>query len=193
MPTENQSPKRASPDLEPWERKESVLGRHWLLGLLVLASAVAALSRGTLRAILQHLEAVQLGLAVLVVLFAFYLWKKTAAPRGLVRDFPERGEAPPPPEQLDKLSEVIAASRQGYRDLIDSLDHLVFTVLLYGEIRAVNRRYAEVFVHSYSELVGHRLDEFLKESICAAMEKDSSRLVQQRDLTRIVLAHMLDS
>src|SRR3989442_5768643 len=80
MPTENQSPKRASPDLEPRERKESELGRHWLLGLLVLAAAVAALSRGTLRAILQHLEAVQLGVAVLIVLFAVYLWKKTAAP-----------------------------------------------------------------------------------------------------------------
>ena len=193
MPTENQSPKRASPDLEPRERKESELGRHWLLGLLVLAAAVAALSRGTLRAILQHLEAVQLGVAVLIVLFAVYLWKKTAAPRGLVRDFRERAEAPPPAEQLDKLSEVIAASRQGYRDLIDSLDHLVFTVLLDGEIRAVNRRFAEVFEHSYSELVGHRLDEFLKEPSRAAMEKAASRFVEKRYWTGIVRARLKKS
>src|SRR3989454_2285099 len=193
MPTENQSPKRASPDLEPRERKESELGRHWLLGLLVLAAAVAALSRGTLRAILQHLEAVQLGVAVLIVLFAVYLSKKTAAPRGLVRDFPERAEAPPPAEQLDKLSEVIAASRQGYRDLIDSLDHLVFTVLLDGEIRAVNRRFAEVFEHSYSELVGHRLDEFLKEPSRAAMEKAASRFVEKRYWTGIVRARLKKS
>src|SRR2546426_10185182 len=102
MPTENQSPKRASPELEPRERKQSELGRHWLLVLLVLAAAVAALSRETLRAILQHFEAVQLGVAVLVVLFAVYLWKKTAAPRGLGRDFRERGEAPPPAERSEE-------------------------------------------------------------------------------------------
>src|SRR5712691_10277454 len=107
MPTENQSPKPTSPDLKRPERVESELWRHWLLMLVVLAAVVAALSRETVRTILMHLEVFQLGVAVLVLLIGVYIWKKIGAPRAFVRGSRERTQAPLPPEQLDKLAEVI--------------------------------------------------------------------------------------
>jgi PAS domain S-box-containing protein len=61
------------------------------------------------------------------------------------------------------LAEVISKSQLNYRDLIDSLDHAVFTISQSGEIRVANRRLASVLGVAFPDLIGHRLDEFLSE------------------------------
>ena len=65
--------------------------------------------------------------------------------------------------QFKKLVEVISRSQLNYRELIDSLDHAVFTVSLNGEIRVANRRLAEILGVSFQDLIGHRVSEFVAE------------------------------
>ncbi|MGB8800582.1 MAG: PAS domain S-box protein [Candidatus Acidiferrales bacterium] len=63
--------------------------------------------------------------------------------------------------QFKKLVEVISRSQLNYRELIDSLDHAVFTISLEGEIRVANRRFVEILGVSFQDLIGHRLEEFI--------------------------------
>ncbi|MFZ3217326.1 MAG: PAS domain S-box protein [Candidatus Acidiferrales bacterium] len=84
---------------------------------------------------------------------------------------PERAAEPAPGQcaaassteaQFKKLVDVISRSQLNYRELIDSLDHAVFTVSLEGEIRVANRRLAEILGVSFQDLIGHRLEEFVE-------------------------------
>ena len=69
--------------------------------------------------------------------------------------------------QFKKLVEVISRSQLNYRELIDSLDHAIFTISVDGEIRVANRRMAEALGVSFQDLIGHRLDEFVAEPTLA--------------------------
>jgi PAS domain S-box-containing protein len=71
--------------------------------------------------------------------------------------FAEGGEA-----RHDKLVEVISRSQHNYRDLIDNLDHAVFTLAMDGEIRVANRRLSELLDVSFQHLIGRRLTDFIE-------------------------------
>ncbi|MGA7191896.1 MAG: PAS domain S-box protein, partial [Candidatus Acidiferrales bacterium] len=73
----------------------------------------------------------------------------------------------PTEAQFKKLVEVISRSQLNYRELIDSLDHAVFTVSLGGEIRVANRRLSEILGVSFQDLIGHHLSEFVAEPCLA--------------------------
>ena len=179
--------------LEQLERKEKQLWLRSLFMLGVLAAAVAMLSRETLRTIPLRLDALPIGVLVLIVLFSAYTWTKRreiVELRGFVRGFQERLEGPPNADQLEKLAEVISETRQGYRELIDSLDHLVFMVLVDGGIKAANRRFAEVFGGAETELIGHQLDEFLDEPTRSEIEKFIPTFVEKRRWAGIVRARL---
>src|SRR5271156_611449 len=64
--------------------------------------------------------------------------------------------------QFDKLVDVISRSQQSYRELIDNLDHAVFTLSLDGEIRVANRRLSEILDVSFQNLIGRRVAEFIE-------------------------------
>jgi PAS domain S-box-containing protein len=69
--------------------------------------------------------------------------------------------------QFQKLVEVISRSQMNYRELIDHLDHAVFTISLEGEIRVANRCLAEILGTSFKDLIGHTLSEFVAEPTLA--------------------------
>src|ERR1700692_2328381 len=166
MSTGKQDPNQPPQELDRLQRKGNAGWRLAILMLAILAVGVAVLSQQALQKSPWHLEALPVGAGVLIVLFGLYIWNKKreiAELRGFVRGFQKDQDSPPSAEQLERLAEVIATSRQGYRDLIDSLDHLIFTITPEGEIRTVNQRIVQVFGFSYSELVGHRLGEFFEE------------------------------
>jgi PAS domain S-box-containing protein len=76
----------------------------------------------------------------------------------------EKAQPDPRPAALSpSLVDLISKSQLNYRDLIDSLDHAVFTISLEGEIRVANRRLAGILDAAFADLIGHRLDEFLSE------------------------------
>src|ERR1700684_4255720 len=64
--------------------------------------------------------------------------------------------------QHNKLVEVISRSQHNYRDLIDNLDHAVFTLALNGEIRVANRRLSELLNVSFQYLIGKRITDFIE-------------------------------
>jgi two-component system, sensor histidine kinase and response regulator len=164
--SENTDAKQPSKEMERLERKENEVWRLAILMLVILSVGVGILSKQALEAAPWHLDALPAGAAALILLFGAYIWTrkhKINELRRLVGSVQGTKDQPAVPDEMEKLAEVISASRQGYRDLIDSLDQLIFTVSLNGELRAVNQRVAETLDLSYSEVVGHNLEEFFDE------------------------------
>ena len=193
MPTGNLDPNQAPQEIDQLERTENEVWRLALLMLVILAVGIAVLSQQALQTSQWHLEALPIGAGVLIILFGLYIWNKKREIdelRGFVRGFQKVQDSPPSAEQLERLAEVIANSRQGYRDLIDSLDHLVFTTSLEGELRTVNQRIAQVFGYSYQDLVGHRLDEFFDEPRLENLKESIAWFVERRHWTGTVRARL---
>ena len=84
--------------------------------------------------------------------------------RGLVQGIEQRDSLPPDEKQMNQLFDMISRSQQGYRDLIDSFDDILIAVTLEGEIRAVNRSFADLVATPYQEIIGKPLAEFVQES-----------------------------
>ena len=165
VPTENRP--TISSRLEQFERRQSELWRITFSLLLVLAVVFAAVSWNSITAMARHYEALPIGLVVLVTLFGFYAWKRTqeiSELRGMVRGIEQRNAAPPSDKQLDQLFEVIARSQQGYRDLIDSFDDVLVALTLEGEIRSVNRSFADFVGLPFQQIIGKHLSEFVQEA-----------------------------
>ncbi len=153
--------------LEQFERRQAELWRLTFLLLLLLAIVFSVVSWDTVRSLAHHYEALPIGLVVLVILFGFYAWKRTqeiSELRGLVRGIEQRDAAPPNEKQMDQLFEIIARSQQGYRDLIDSFDDVLVALSLEGEIRSVNRSFAELVRLPYQEIIGKPLAQFVQEA-----------------------------
>jgi PAS domain S-box-containing protein len=64
-------------------------------------------------------------------------------------------------EQFKTLVEVISRSQHNYRELIDNLDQAVFTLSLGGEVRVANRRLCQILGVPFSNLIGHKLSDFV--------------------------------
>jgi len=141
--------------------------RTWILALVVLialAIGLAVVSYWQGGALAREWRILPVALVVLVCLFGLYVWSKTAEMaelRGLVRGLEHRDDAPPDLEQLEKLFGMVQRSQQGYRDLIDTFEDLLFSISLDGEIIAANRSCADLLGQPFSALVGRPLDEFL--------------------------------
>jgi PAS domain S-box-containing protein len=171
---------RASHEWERLERTEHALWRNSILLLVLLALGLAAASWGTLRTFPAHSEILPIGLVILVVLFGAYVWTKKrelAEIRDLLRGLHEAASGPPTEAQVDKLLDVISRSQRGYRDLIDSLDHAVFTLSAEGLIRVANYFTSDVCGVPFQELIGQPLDTFFAEP---------SRLEAQQALARLL-------
>jgi PAS domain S-box-containing protein len=174
----------ASSRLAQFEKRQKELWNLTFLVLLVLAVFFAIVSWDSIRSLSRHFEALPIGLVVLVVLFAAYMWKKTqeiSELRGLMHGIEQRDATPPSDRQLDQLFEVISRSQQGFRDLIDSFDDVLIALSLEGEIRAVNR--------SFSDLVGVPFQQIIGKHITDFMEEGSG---DGRELVRLNLPHFLE-
>lgn len=79
-------------------------------------------------------------------------------------------------EPPEKLLELILRSQQNYRELIDNLDQPVFTLSLQGEIRVANRRLAEIFGVSFSDLIGRPIPDFIEIPPHADIQRGLERL-----------------
>jgi PAS domain S-box-containing protein len=153
--------------LEQFEKRQGELWRLTFFLLFVLSVVFAAISWDTIRSLAHRYEALPLGLVLLVALFGFYAWKRTqeiSELRGLVRGIEQRDAAPATGKQIDQLFAVIERSQQGYRDLIDSFDDLLLSVTLQGELRAVNRRFADLVGQSFQRIIGRQITDFLEEA-----------------------------
>jgi PAS domain S-box-containing protein len=177
-------------------RREHGVWRAALLLLGLLALAFAATNWDAIQKMPHHLEALPVGLVVLVFLFVAYAWRKTneiAELRGLVRGIEQRASTVHDTDRLDQLFSLISKSQQGYRDLIDTFEDLLFSVGNDGNILTVNRSFAELLGLAFTEIVGRRLDEFFdlpEASDRAALENWLPRFMQRRRWTGVVRARI---
>ncbi len=169
---------------EQLDRKESELWRYSLFLLILLGGALAVSSWGPLRELRQqHFEAVPIGIFVLVALFGVYVWKRQleiVKLRGVIRGLQESATTPPTERQVDQLLDFLNRSQHGYRDLIDSFEHLLFTLSLRGEVQLMNRRFVETIGLPYDEVAGHFLDKFVDEPTRADAERALPQFLEKR-------------
>jgi len=152
-------------DRDRLTRRERGVWRAALVLLAALAVAFSITSWDSIRAMPHHLEALPVGLVVLVTLFVAYAWGKTneiAELRGLVRGIEHRANAEEDNQQLDQLFSLISKSQQGYRDLIDTFEDLLFSITFDGKILTVNRSFADLLDRSFTDVIGRPLDEFFE-------------------------------
>src|ERR1700730_17831758 len=189
-----ESPSVAS-DRDRLTRRERGVWRSRLLLVGAPAIAFGAISWDQIRALPHHLEALPVGLVVLVALFVAYAWGKTneiSELRGLVRGIEQqRASAGHDSGQLDQLFSLVFKSKQGYRDLIDTFEDLLFSITLDGTILTVNRSFADLLGLSFSDVVGRHLDEFIELSDSGdrkAAQESLPRFMERRRWTGVVRA-----
>ena len=171
------------------EREESQLWR-WALGLLVLfAAAVAYLSWQQLKDLPYRLSAIPAGLLILSILFAAYAFgrrREVTELKHLLKNIRDRAGVLPSDEQLDQLSQMIARSQRNFKELIDSLDDIALAISLDGTLRTVNRRVTQVLGVPYSEIVGHKLEEFLRTPPRSENDATLTRFLEKRQWAGVV-------
>ena len=178
--------------LEQFEKRQKELWNLTFLLLIVLAVVFAVVSWDSVRSLSRHYEALPIGLVVLVVLFSAYMWKKTqeiSELRGLMRGMEQRDAAPPSDRQLDQLFEIISRSQQGFRDLIDSFDDVLIALSLEGEIRAVNRSFADLIGVAFQEIIGKHITDFVEEGSGDGRElvgRNMPRFLERRSWTGLI-------
>ena len=176
--------------------RERGVWRSTLFLLGALAVAFAATNWQSIAAFSLNLKALPVGLVILVLLFVAYAWSKTteiAELRGLVRGIEQRSEPGHNAEQLDQLFSLISRSQQGYRDLIDTFEDLLFSITNDGRVLTVNRSFADLLGLSFADVVGRRLDEFFdlpEASDRMALEQWLPRFMQRRRWTGVVRARV---
>jgi PAS domain S-box-containing protein len=188
--------KSVAPRIDLLATRETALWRLALVILVVLAVGFAVISWGQVRTFADGRRALPIGLVVLVVLFVAYALAKTremSELRGLVRGLETRATAPPDVGQLEKLFDMVQRSQQGYRDLIDTFEDLLFSISLSGDILAANRSVAELLGHPFATLVGKPLDEFVEMGEGAgraAALRALPRFLENRHWTGVVRARI---
>lgn len=181
--------------LAQFEKRQKELWRVTFLILLVLATVFAAVSWDTLRSLTHRYEALPIGLVVLLGLFAMHVWKRSqeiSELRGLVQGLEQRNVEPASEKQFDQLFDRITRSQQGYRDLIDSFDDVLIALTLDGEIRAVNRSFAELVATPYEKIVGKPLSEFVLEAGEGhdLVKRAMPRFLERRTWSGVVNVHL---
>ncbi len=189
MPDEDPTSNRPHPASNRLEREESQLWR-WALGLLVLlAAAVAALSWQQLKDLPYRLWAIPAGLFLLAILFAAYAFgrrREVSELKQILKGFQNQTGVTPSEEQLDQLGQLIMRSQRNFKELIDSLDDVALAISLDGTLKTVNRRTADILGVPYTQLVGHKLEEFLGAPLHAEASGSLERFLEKRHWSGVV-------
>jgi len=151
--------------------------------MVLLAAGFAALAWERLQDLPYHLGPVAIGILILSILFAVYAYgrrREVSELRTLVQDLHEHVGAAPSEEQLDQLNQVILRSQRNFKELIDSLDDPACALSLDGTLRTVNKRVTELTGLSYSELVGHKIYDFVEEPARELLKSGLGRFLEKR-------------
>jgi PAS domain S-box-containing protein len=164
--------------------------------LVLLATGLAAVSWERLQGLPYHLGAVSIGLLALSVLFAAYVYgrrREVSELKHLLHDLHDRTGVTPSDEQLDQLTQVIQRSQRSFKELIDSFDDVAFACSLDGTLRTVNRRVTQLLGLAYTDVVGHKMDEFLDEPLRGEVEAGLPRFLEKRRWAGLVRVQVKNS
>jgi len=149
-----------------------VMGRittkYWPALVLLLASVLvgtAFLLKDSVIPYSLRLTGMVIGLLLVVTLLLLLIWQKpggvTEPHKRIFKGQPLKGKRVSP-DQFEQLFEVLSQSQQNYRDLIDTFDDVLFLISPEGVFRAANRSVVELLGVSFPEIIGRRVEEFLK-------------------------------
>jgi PAS domain S-box-containing protein len=178
------------------EMEEARLWRLALAFLILLATGLAALSWERLQGLPYHLGAISVGLLVLAILFAGYVYgrrREVTELKHLLHDLRERGGIAPSEDKLDQLSQVIQRSQRSFKELIDSFDDVAFACSLDGTLRTVNRRVTQLLGAKYTDVVGHKMDEFVEEPPRREVEGGLALFLEKRRWSGMVRVRLKSS
>jgi len=165
------------------EREESQLWRWLLLFMVLLSVTLAGLLWERLESIPYSLRVIPIGVLALSLLFAVYAYgrrREVSELKGLLQGLQEHVGAAPSEEQLDQLSQVIMRSQRSFKELIDSLDDPACAVSLDGMVRTVNKRVTELTGLAFTELVNHKIYEFVEEPVREEVERGLGRFLEKK-------------
>jgi len=192
LSSQRESRTPADERLELFEKRQQELWRLTFFVLFLVTAVFAWMSWGWLRSAKLYLQPLPIGLVVLVSLLGVYVWKKTqeiAELKGLVRGLDKKDAVLPSDNQLQHLFSMISKSQQGFRDLIDSFDDILLAMDLEGEIRAVNRSFADLVGRPFQEIIGCRLGEFFEDvdgNPIEVLEAGRNRFLERRIWSGVV-------
>ena len=172
--------------LEAYEKRQHELWALTFFLLFVISAVFAWFSWDSLKSARFNLEALPIGLVILIGLLCAYIWRKTqqlAELKGMVRGLDESAARPPNDQQLEQLFHMISKSQQGFRDLIDSFDDILLALSLEGDIRACNRSFADFVGLPFQEIIGLPVTHFLSDESGITEDnlmRDIERFVERR-------------
>ncbi len=196
MAEEEHQPGRPARPPGHLEKEEARLWRLALGFLVLLATGLAALSWERLQDLPYHLGALSIGLLVLAILFAAYVYgrrREVSELKHLLRDLHDRSGIAPSDQQLDQLTQVIQRSQRSFKELIDSFDDVAFACSLDGTLRTVNRRVTQLLGLAYGDVVGHKIDDFLDEPLRRDVEPGLARFLEKRRWSGLVRIQVKNS
>jgi PAS domain S-box-containing protein len=165
------------------ERREASLWRISLLLLLLLSLTVAFVANQAGHPLPGRFGELPYGLVLLIVLFGVYVWtqrREIVRLRSYLQGFAEGQSRAPSDEQLEKLFEVVSRSQNSFRELIDSFDRIAFSISLDGQIRVINREFADILGIPFAAIVNHPLEDFVAEPTRAELERHLPRFIEKR-------------
>jgi len=158
----------------PLDRLGAHESRLWFLAVVLLVSlaiGLALVSWQPAGSLPWKLDALPIGLVLLVSLFGAYAisrWREIAQLRRLVHELSHQPQSPAA-GHVEKLFQIVERSQRGYRDLIDTFDDVLLSLSLKGEILATNRSFASLLGRPFSEIAGRPINEFLELADGAAL------------------------
>ena len=112
---------------------------------------------------------------------------KERKPRARIPSHQKIEKLPPSSNgETEGLFDIVARSQRGFRQLIDSFDRLAFNFSLDGQIRVINRRFADIVGLPFAEIVNHSLQEFVAEPSRGEMARVLPQLLEARSWTGVV-------
>src|SRR5258708_36046564 len=88
---------------------------------------------------------------------------------------------------------MIMRSQRNFKELIDSLDDAACAASLDGTLRTVNKRVTELAGVTYSDLVGHKIYEFLEEPTREDLERGLGRFLEKKHWAGILRIRLKNS
>src|SRR6202451_591507 len=195
MSEPDKQPQRPASTPTSLEQEEAWLWRIALFFVVLLATGLAAESWERLQSLPYHRGLLSIGLLCVAIAFSGFAYgrrKRVTELQNLVRGFQERATAPTD-EQLDQLGQLIARSQRSFKELIDSFDDVAFATSLDGKLRTVNRRMTELLGIPYTDVVGHKLDEFIDEPKRQDVDRALSHFLGKRRWSGMVPVRLKSS
>ena len=165
------------------------------LGLVILlATAVGAASWDRLRQFTGHFELIPILLFTVICTVVWLVYLKTREMSELRHTLiGMQGQQMVLSSEMEaqKLLQTVIASREGFRDLIDSFDASVFTISLDGKIRAANRAFINVLGVTFQDVIGKDLTDFISTPTAERMRAGLEEFQRTRHWTgmqRVCLA-----